>query len=342
MKLFCSAKLQRRLGRKYENAPTPEDPMDSWYANLITLHDEDAVLAVLPHCRFCVVVPDIREDQWGDLDRLLVQAIRETLHLSGYGIPQFAIDRYLPAGTVPERYSTRDRFFVSKMGAVTTKLLERVNSGRLMYEDPGAAQDAVNNQYLRSPGREDLLTPWQLVKQQLQQRYGKDIPAMELDISLNLQEYVARRTLIVPAESTFSELHGMLQLVFRWDEDNKNYSFLLGVPRKPRAPDLGDRLSANLRAGDLFQYRYRGWSVPVEVKRYIHKTVHQMPVCTVCQGRWPLEGVNGLKGYLAFRELLRSPDDEKRRRARDYAGRIWFQEDDKKKTTERLQRWFRF
>lgn len=342
MKLFCSSKLQRKLGCKYENAPTPEDPLDSWYANLITLDDADAVVAVLPSYRFCVLLPDIEEDQWADLDRLLVQAIRETLHLSGYGIPQFAIDRYLPADTVPEHCSTRDRFFVSKMGAVTTKLLDRVNSGRIIYEDPYVAQDAVNGVYQTFPGYEEPMPAWQLVKAQLRQRYGKNILAMELEISLDLQEYVARRNLTLPAETTFSELQGMLQLVFRWDKEDQDDSFLLLGPGEPHVPDLGDRLSDHLQAGNMFQYRYRAWTIPITVNRYIRKTIQEMPVCTICRGRWPLEDVDGIQGHLAFQAQLRSSDDELREQAKAFAGYHWFQEDDKEKTTERLHHWYRF
>ena len=119
MKLFCSSKLLKKLRRKCEKVPTPEDLLDRWYVNLIDLHGYNLLATILPDFRFCALVWNVPVDPSTDLTQLLVPAIREALHDPYYGIPQSVIDAYMPQDTVLELCTTGDSALINGMGAAT-------------------------------------------------------------------------------------------------------------------------------------------------------------------------------------------------------------------------------
>ena len=118
MKLFCSSKLQKKMHCKCEKVPVPEDPLDRWYANLISLGGEDTIAAILPSCRFSVILWNVQITASTDLSTLLIPAIREALLDPRYGIVPSAVERYLPEGTVFEPCATGDQKVISNIASV--------------------------------------------------------------------------------------------------------------------------------------------------------------------------------------------------------------------------------
>ncbi len=351
MKLFLSAKLQKQMGLKLAKTPVPDDPMDYWYAHLISLEDADALIAILPEYRFCAILWDIQIDSSADLSQLLVPAIRKALHSAYYGIPQSVIDRYIPEGTVLEPAVTGDRGAISKMGAVTTKIQEKAHPWFGEDFDLEGTQLTTNNTYFPI-GNGDYTEPWRAVREQLQQRYGKAVPAFELEISLDLQQYVARRTLIVLADMPFAFLHERLESLLRWSYRAGQHRFVLppagdrdtplhvlgGSVDEDTLPD-GEpyewddevRLIDLLREGDAFQYiREREgadciWAFHIHVHRYLPAMEGPLPVCTFAEGRIPPEWVDGPADYQLFLQVLQNPEDP--RHLLQKAGSSWLQAD---------------
>lgn len=302
MKLFCSTKLQQKLGCRCERAPVPADPLDAWYANVVQLNGRDTLVAILPDLKFCAVAWDIRKDQWANLNQIAVQAIRHTLKNPLYSIPKAAVEAYMPADSDLELCSTGDRGFVSKMGAITTKILE---NEYVWYEegfDPGNTEFAVNHGFVHLPnGR--TVNRYEAVRILLQQRCPEAVPSLELEVSLDLPQHTARRTLIVPGETPLCIVTEYLQLAFGWE---RNCPSTLHLPARPgnagTAPSFSDEedsgpedfspLADFVRVGDTFRYLYGAesrWELVIRTSRSAPNPPAELPLCTLSEGAAPAE-----------------------------------------------------
>lgn len=364
MKLFCSSKLQKQLECKFEKTPAPQDPLDFWYANTFLLDNRDTVVAVLPELRFCVILWDTYAGLFTDLSSLLVPAIREALHDPLYGIPQSVIDQYLPADTRFELCSTQDRGMMSRMSAVTAKIRDNAHPEYGMWgdPDPDEIRRSVNDSPVSLDGSSPIFS-WQAVKKLLQQRYGAAVPAMELEVSLDLQLHTARRTLLVPAEISFVVLHSFLEAAFSWGHgyhhqfilppvrDRTEPLHVLGdtmsedmLPDGPYVWDAEARLSEQLQEGDRFQYRYLlieggPWTAEIQVKRCIPATEEKLPLCTLSEGYVPPEWVEGVSGYQRFRQILQNPEDPEYSALQRRLNQVWSQPVCAERINARLRCW---
>ncbi len=225
------------------------------------------------------------------------------------------------------------------------------------------AQRAVNK---GSPDRAHnsgrVFTRWEAVKEQLLQRYGRAVPAMELEIFLDLQQYVMRRTLVVSEDITFDVLHDYLKVALQW-KDHVLHQFILPPARDRQAPlhifgylgnvdglPKGDlylwgedvRLSEQLQAGDRFQYKCsldlfdNSWEMDLQVLRCLPPTEEPLPVCTSAAGRIPPEGAGSVSGYLKFRRILDNPLSSIYQKMQDLA-QDWPPEETAAEITERIR-----
>ncbi len=356
MKLFLSGKVQKNLRCKAEKVPVPEDLLDRWYANLIELHGADTLVAILPDFRFCVILWNVPVDPYTDLTKLLVPAIRKALRDPHYGIPLSLIDQYMPEDTVFELCTSGDRSFTSRMGAATNLVLNDPMSwfASLNGFDPLQTQRTVNRGFLERPGKETCAR-WEAVKEQLQLQYGRTVSALELEISLDLQQYVMRRTLVVPEDIAFGTLHLYLEKTCFHESNNLPQLFLqrLGNPEEPlhvfRSPtgeswDDDLSLAARIQEGTRFRYLYAPdgaehlWEIDLQAKRRF-TTEEDLPICTSCEGQAPPDWVDGASGYREFCKVLEDPDDPDDPRWQEYAQRVgyaWLFPDRAEDITRRL------
>ena len=372
MKLFYSTSVQKKLGCKCEKVPLPENPLDCWYAHLITVRGADTLVAMLPEYRFCVLIWKINENQWANLNQVLVQAIRTALDHPLYGIPMAVIDQYIPEDTVFAPCATNDRGVIAKMSAVTKKILE---SGQPSFWDlqtgekfdPVEAQLEANDYMFLTKEHPRGIRPWQALRDQLRLTYGKTVPSMELEVSLDLGKHIARRNLIVSVDTPFLFLHHYLQAAYRW-RGNGTHRFDL-----PPAPDRGPgrntlirvldsrlpdeeipqdapyftdrevRLGDLLQEGDSFLYRYdpeeadTPCKLPIRVIRSIPAYDGNPPVCTLCEGKSSPDWVNGAAGYQKFCKIVRSPKHP-RHDEMVKEGEPWLQEDSVSDINQRIPR----
>ena len=301
MWLFCSTKLQQKLGCKCKKAPVPTDPLDGWYANVIQLNGRDTLVAILPALKFCAIEWDIGKGQWAN--QIAVQAIRRTLRNPLYSIPRAVTEAYMPADTVLDLCSTGDRGFVSKMGAITTKILEREYTWFEEDFDPESTEFAVNRSFVHLPnGR--TVNCYNAVRILLQQRCPDAAPAMELEITLDLQQHTARRTLIVPGGTPLVILNEYLQLAFGWKGDCPCTLYLparlsqagtagnASSEDEDSDPDEFSPLADYVQVGDTFRYQHgkeTPWDLVIRVSRTVPDPPAVPPLCTLCEGVAPAE-----------------------------------------------------
>lgn len=320
MMLFCSEKLQNALGCRCEKAAVPQDPLDGWFADRITLYGKDTVVAVLPKLHFCAILYDIQPDGWTNLNQLLVQAIRQSLYYPFYGLPRSLINQYLPEDAVLARYAAEDQASIAVLNDIAAHVLrsaEAYSKGCYIdtkgFEDPAAIQAHINKDEYLPEGAEDPVEVWSTVIPMLQERYGTAVPAMELELNLRLGGPRVSRTLIFAADSTFTYLFRYVQSAFFW-EHGTQHQFLLLKPGDDIAIADADRLIDHLREGDRLQLTYCPdgigipWEIDIDVNRYIPATEDILPICTDCSGKAPPELVGGPAGYKVFLQDIMNKD----------------------------------
>ncbi len=359
MLLFCSNALQAKLGWKCEKHPAPTDPLDSWYAHLVTVGRRNVVVVVLLQFRFIILISGVKGKLWDNLEDIIRQRIREAL--AACDIPQSVLDNYLPADATFEKCGSADPGDRAKLSSVV-KQVRQWMSGQF---DAQQLQNAINGYRSYAGGdKVDYGVPSREVRQALLQRYSMPIPAMELECSLDLVRYEARRTLIVPAASTFRALHNCLQVAYRWHDchlheftlpPNDHRELLTRVevedpddlagqfasmwgfgpdnedggeddPGEKSCKDHETRLQDLLQEGDIFQYLYDfgdSWEILCKVTRFIPDYQGTMPTCTLLEGKAPPEDVGGVPGYLDFMDIIADPNHPEYQDMMDWVDQRW-------------------
>lgn len=363
MNLFCTAALQQKLNLKCGKAPVPDDPLDCWCAALLTLRGVEVLAAILPIARFCVLLRRFPAEDWSKLNAMLVRSIREAMGDLDYGIPAAVVDQYMPEDTVFQPCATGDRDIVGKVIEVIKKLQEFSQPASNGWKpfDPQQLQRTINSTFFAPMEYPLGILPWQALRSQLHQAYGKVSPAIELEVSLLLGKDVARRILIVPAEDTFTSLHQALHVALRWEPCGV-HRFKLPAVREREAvmyvlskdypkeeisqdtPCLGEeeaRLGDYLQEGDRVQYlhtpkpEWYTWNVRIDVLRLLPDYRGEAPLCTLCEGNTPPDWLSGPGQYQEFRRTLRNPRDPEHTEML-VRGRPWLQEDSASAINTRL------
>lgn len=172
------------------------------------------------------------------------------------------------------------------------------------------------------------------------------VDALELEITMDLERYTARRTIVVPETTTFRGLHNFIQAAFRW-KDYHLHEFVLppSLDRKTELHVLGEGVDLYdgepilsewdykvtmidlLGEGMTFRYNYDfgdSWHLDIKAVRYHLAWKTDLPICTLYEGAAPPEDVGGVGGYLNFCDILSNPDHEEYADKRSWAGRAWF------------------
>lgn len=344
MKLFCNYALRRKMCWKTcEKAATPSDPLDGWYASLVQYNGTDILVVMLPASQFCVFFWDVEEIDRRNIRQRLVKGIRAALDDPFYRIPLCLINQYMPADTVLEP-CTPDQDYAADVRLFLNDILMTVSSfpvdrwnGTGSAAARARAAHFINNRSAPLSGYPGFVPSWRAVRTQLQRRYGKAAPAIEMEISLDGERYDARRTLIVSADTSFYLLSAYVHAALRWNYGNQHQfvlppvldgtgqTYLLGdgmdvLALPPDTPWLWDReprLGDLLHEGTVFQYQYSvfddfaPWDIRIQVKRCLPEYTEEVPVCTHCQGIVPSDLMAGEDGYWRYLQCLRDADDPK-------------------------------
>jgi hypothetical protein len=131
------------------------------------------------------------------------------------------------------------------------------------------------------------------------------------------------RRLLVPADTTLTRMHRVLQIAMGW-EDSHMHEFRSDARRPARVQQsarIGDVLT---EIGNSLIYTYDlgdGWehSVVLE-KRVAGGDGAERPVCLDGQRACPPEDCGGVPGYYDLLEVLQNPTDERYEEMREWAG----------------------
>ena len=333
IRIFCTKKLAAMLPEKPRNCTDEIPALDKWCVNLTTVYGRDTVVAMCADTRFAFILWGLSRDQFAKLPELVVDGIRKVF--DSYGIRQEITNDYL-SGT-PVLCTGADRKDLGKL----TRLSINVSRMRFGREPSGMLPMEYVNIINELPidtskdSQAAVYFPNDRMLEYLQKRYQmKPIcrPAFELETSLDLWDCESCRTLLVPAEYTFADLHRVLQAAYEW-KDYHLYEFRVGDERismpleyDDDEPDLYASeavLSSKLEVGSVFNYLYDfgdSWEVSIYVASIRPDFDQPWPLCVSCDGPNPPEDVGGVPGFLDFVEAYNDPDHPDHEEMREWAG----------------------
>lgn len=349
MKLECSKKLLDYLKIKPQKTVSegPADPLFAWTANLILINRRKTVVVVNQAFRCLFVLYGITAKSIPVLPALILDGIRGMLK-SEYVRPDI-IERYLDDCGREITFTANSSRSVA---ALCTKACKRVS----IYSDLFAKNDMFQQTLL--PWFNDELIPGEtyryapeVLMTQLQERYGEAVVAcraVELEVTLELQT-PCKRTLVVPADLNFYQLHRILQGAFEWHDchlhqfilerdENGSPSKIIGVTDEDQ--DAFDEFmhvtrldSVEYQIGTVMQmytkieYEYDfgdGWMHTVLCKGFIDDCEVPYPHCLEAIGDAPMEDSGGPSGFAEIMKVMNDPAHLEHREVCDWVRGTWW------------------
>ena len=358
MKLQCTKKLLEFLKETPVRDTEETVPLFTWSANLITINRRKMLVAVNAASRCVVVLYGLRAANRPRIGELLREAIRIQLE-QAYVRPDM-IDQYLSdCGETVSYAANSSRTTI----AYCIKACNTVSfySDSLEPEDvfqkkllPEFNKDVLPHANYRTNGEEMIAL--------LREHYGREplsCQAVELEVELELTT-PCTRTLLIPNDRNFYQLHCILQNAFGW-EDRHLHEFVLeegrfGNPEKvitlteelddvPEGIVYLDSLETTLKdvfpqyGSILYIYDFGDeWVHRIRLKRLVEDCPTPYPQCLAAEGDAPMEDCGGPAGFDRICRILADPKHPEYKEIRSWVGSSGW----KRLDLEEIQRRVRF
>ncbi len=150
---------------------------------------------------------------------------------------------------------------------------------------------------------------------------GMEQEVCQLKVTLRGIRPAIWRRLVVPADTTLTRLHRVLQIAMGWQDSHMHEFRIEGRRPAVRSARIGDVLT---EIGSSLTYTYDlgdGWehSIVLE-KRFSGSDDTEYPVCLDGQQACPPEDCGGVPGYYDLLEVLQNPADERYEEMREWIG----------------------
>ena len=348
MVIGCTKKLLDFLAVKPQKLAPETDPLFSWTANLIILNRRKTLVAVNNATKCCFVLHGLTAKSISRLPELMKDGICAVLK-SEY-IASDVIDKYIAdCGENLTFTTTASRSDV----AYCNKACERVERFVNLFEPDSMFQEKylpwINNDMI---AKEDYSFIYEKLVATLTQRYGAPVQSAhvaELEVTLDLLT-PCKRTLVVPSNLNFYQLHRILQDAFEW-HDCHLHQFVLTRdeyerPMKIIQPEfmknedwlaLDESLestdSTTVTVREIFEsqknldYEYDfgdGWIHTIKLKRFIPNCTTPYPHCTEAIGDAPMEDSGGPYGFDEKMKILNDPDHPEHEWISEWVRSAWW------------------
>lgn len=327
-----------------------EDPdkakLFTWKAEVITANKKKYLVAENLATGYCAVVA--------------IPSKREKREIEGY------IIRSIGKGLFNERinplnlqgFNTEKRHIVWIESAHETNQKENAKNATLLerYAEFHIPRENVQSKLSRILNRHDFtgvipdeddnsLRPHRAMAELLSKVYGNP-PYMKgaynVTVNVPIPGYKFSRSLLIPRETTFRELHSILQTAFGWSNShlhsftvtsNKGYSLNI----EPKSDDDFSFLSTAQTDNEAYdkplvavigesaklKYTYDfgdDWEHVFRFNKYNHEYNLPYATCTKGQGGPLPEDVGGPDGFLTFNEIIEDPDNPDYEEMMDWGG----------------------
>lgn len=326
MLIQCTKKLMDEL--KIEPVLVEgEKPLFCWHANLITINHKKTVVLANDSNLYRIVLHGLKSKDFKNLDQLIIEAIRSTLLEEC--ITADIVEQLINNSPTINYTKTKDKTTVARLN----KACEEVHFFEGHLETNRIVQGYVSrlaSNSLAGIGSNSYIRPNEALYKDLENFSGTKIfkcKAVELKITLDLQNHSVWRKVIVPYNITFKELHQVLQAAFAW-RDYHLHDYYIFDGEKPIANlvcsddafeypnDVPMIEEKNIKLSDYIpkytrvKYSYDfgdNWEHYIVVEGMIENYPRNYPVCIAGEGNTPPEDVGGEPGYVEFLEVISDP-----------------------------------
>ena len=341
MLIQCTKKLLDQIGITKAEA-LEEDDIFSWHANIITINRRKAVVLMNNQSRYTIVLFGLKAKDFKQLDQVILEAIRQVF--KDENISDEVIEDYIAASPGLSYGKTKNRSMVARLN----KACEMAYFYQDLLRGDRLIQSAVSRRastYLVGPS---YVYPNQEMYKDLGALTRKpvfDLEAVSLNVVLDLEGYQVWRTLVVPLNTSFRQLHNILQVAFGWRDYHLHEFFIYGpelakdnelslnhpgyhkdgykavmnlYPYEedfedpagvPMISEIGIKLSDWMPAKLKYNYDFGdNWQHYIEAD---HKVIHydrNYATCTAGAGNAPPEDVGGEYGYSEFLKFMADTD----------------------------------
>ncbi|SNX52874.1 plasmid pRiA4b ORF-3 family protein [Thermoanaerobacterium sp. RBIITD] len=342
MLIQCTKKLLDVLERKpvtYEE----ENLLFSWHANLITLNRRKTIVLVNDKNRYVVVLYGLKAKDFRRFDEAILNAIR--LVLLDECIDEEIVEEYIRQAGKVVYGKTKNSIYVGKMNAAcnVVYLYEDLLLDNTVYQ---TFVSKVASRYWVGKQEEGYTPPSKEMFKDLEAFADRPIfkcMAVELKVTLEIENHNIWRRLVVPTNTTFTQLHKVLQAAFGWQDYHLHEFFIYGNERQdvsfinhPSYSKDGYKAIVNLVSDEeAFDYpnesgiemifeagiklseyipQYKrlmyvydfgdNWQHYIEVQKIIDNYDKNYAVCIDGEGNAPPEDVGGEYGYDEFLEII--------------------------------------
>lgn len=345
MLIQCTKKLLDQI-KQDPVADSKEEALFSWHANILTINRRKTIVLLNDLNKYIIVLYGVKANEFKKLDEVIVTAVRKSFLAES--IKEEIIDSYLAEAGEVKFTKTSDR---SLIGGLTI-------AGRyLSYHEDALKENSIyqpeisarlSRLIVNSPGGKDYITPNEELCTNLEQRWSVTIfggKAVQLHVSLDLDDIKVWRRLIVPANISFDKFHEILQIVFQWKDYHLYEFYIFGEEKfedlmlnysgyhpdryKPimiltygeEAFEFNDddepmKLASEAKLTDYLpaqmKYTYDfgdNWQHFIKVEKIIDQYQHNYPVCLDGAGNSPPEDIGGVGGYEEFLRIINDRTD---------------------------------
>lgn len=347
MIISCTKKLQDELGIKPSLLIT-DKPLYSWHANMLRVNRRKTVVLVNDASRYNIILYGLKAKDFKNIDNTILLGIREVL-LSD-GVNDEVIDKYLEKSGQIVFSKTQNRTLVASLN----KACEAADIFNNCYFKESISQPLVSqkaNKFIFIDCSDGYKHPDEMFYEQLHETFNLPVircKALKLSVKMELEKFDIRRSVIVPFNFTFQELHKVLQKLFDW-KDYHLHDFIIFDGIKPiinivgseedfeyqtDSPMLlenGVKISEYLPKYKRINYRYDygdNWEHLIQVEDVIFDYDKNYACCIDGYGDAPPEDIGGEGGFEDFIKIMNDPTHEEYDHMKQWSDSQWYKEFD--------------
>lgn len=336
MQIHATKKLLDALPFSVEEIPEEEaQSLYSWHANLLTINRRKTVVLMNDSSRYIIVLHGMKVKDFKRFDKLVQEAIRQVFKAER--ISGEVIEKYIEAAGSITFHKTKNRSMTAR--------LKQACDHVWVYEDELTTAELVNIQVGKRASRflvGDGSYPYEALFKALgtltdESIFSSDVAV--LDVSLALFTHTISRKLMVPLNTTFQDLHKVLQIAFNWQDSHLHEFYLFdeseaaqptpGQMVRPKinivmdeeafeygSPGVEMKLEEGLTLADFIpphmfmKYVYDFgdyWEHEIIVEEILTNQSISSPVCVELAGIAPPEDCGGEPGFDDFLEIINQP-----------------------------------
>lgn len=362
MLIGCTKKLQDEMKIKAEKAEDTND-LYSWSGNLITVNEKKVLVVVNDSNRFGFVLSGLKAKDFKILDKLILDGIRKCLQ--NEKIKEEIIEQYLNETGAICFSKTKGSKYVSRLN----KACEVVKFFPELIDLQSSYQFSITNimnSDLVKIDKGDYEHPYELFLRDFKKAYGESIikcKAVNLLIKLDLGVYTAQRKVITPIDSSFKQLHAIIQNIFEWKNCHlhnfyvfdKRGKCVLNVIRSlddvlELREDCETAVESEVFVSEYIKGEFKiiycydfgdNWQHEITMQQVSNDYDKNYPVCLDGVGDAPPEDIGGVPGYEEFFKVISDPKHPANDEAKNFASEKSYKKFDIDLVNRRLSYFFK-